>query len=435
MALSSAVRKNRAFIAVGVTAILSLWSAEAAAQSFPAQGTPGAGLGGDLVGRLGGNREERKVDADLSLSATYDSNVARGNEAVATVRDVRKDDYLYQPSARVDLNLPAGGQVFFLRGGAGYDFYQYNKVLQRERLDVLAGLTTSVGPCQGTLEGGYNRHQSDLADLVATVTKNIVEQTTVGVQASCATGSSLSEFVGYQHVKSTNSASVGVVDADVDAVNIGANYGNRTIGTIGVSASYSNADYGNTATLVPVSPALPITTGFETYSAQVTFSRPIGNRFRGMAELGVSKAKPKGTLSAVKQDFTGITGMGSLSYEASNRLNFNMKYHRRVTPTIQDGTNFAILQNIGLDAHYELSSRLGATLGASWSERSFKDQLILVPGLITDDKVQSIYGALRMQIGRHGSLSLDARQDIRNTNITLFNYTAYRVGLTATQSF
>ena len=39
------------------------------------------------------------------------------------------------------------------------------------------------------------------------------------------------------------------------------------------------------------------------------------------------------------------------------------------------------------------------------------------------------------RIGRNGNLMLDGRWEHRNTNLTIFDYTDYRVGITASQSF
>jgi hypothetical protein len=441
VALSLGVRKNRAVIAAGCAATLSLWGAQAAAQSFPTQGTPAAGIGSELVGRLNGATAERRFDGDVTLQAHYDSNVARGTAALATIRGVRKDDYVYEPSGKLNLTLPIAGQYVFLEGSAGYDFYQYNKLLQRERIDMIAGLTSGFGPCQAALQGAYSRHQSDLADLTATVTKNTAQETSIGVQGECQTGSSIGETLSYQHGQSNNSAPTGsgVVNSDVDAVSAGVQYGSKTLGSFGASVSYSKVNYGNSATLTPT---LPAPTGFETTSGQLTFQRPIGNRLVGMASLGYSKASATGVtvvpgapVAAPTSGFGGVTGVGSLSYDATTRLHLTLTYQRSVTPTIQDGSNFAIQQSVGLDARYKLSTRLQASLGARWSDRSFRDQPVLTPTLIVNDRQRSIYGSIQMKVGRNASLTLDAREDVRNTNLTFFNYTAYRVGVTASQSF
>ena len=106
-----------------------------------------------------------------------------------------------------------------------------------------------------------------------------------------------------------------------------------------------------------------------------------------------------------------------------------------MTPTLQDGSNFAIDQNIALEGHYQLTPRLKASLGGRWGQRSFKGQLGPTPNFVTDDRQEAYYGSIQMTVGRHASLALDVRRDTRNTNLTLFNYNAYRVGVTATQTF
>jgi hypothetical protein len=54
---------------------------------------------------------------------------------------------------------------------------------------------------------------------------------------------------------------------------------------------------------------------------------------------------------------------------------------------------------------------------------------------VTSDRIQAIYGNASIRLGRRASIAFDVRRDTRNTNLTLFDYTDYRVGVTATQSF
>ncbi len=380
-----------------------------------AQTMPGANakrFSGQMIGRV-----------------VYDSNVSRGNQTVATARTLRKDDILYSPSAKIDLTLPVAGQRMFLSGTVGYEFYQYNKVLERERIDVLAGGTGQVGPCGGLATASFGRRQSDLADLLLVVTKNVQDQITFAAQGSCSIARGLSTNLGVQQGQTKNSApGSGVVNSKVRSVNAGVSYQNATLGAVGIIGSYSKNDYDDS----PVGPLLG-STGFRSYSGGLTYGRPIGNRLEGQISALYSDTRSSGPRA---EAFKGLTGSGALTYRASSRVQGSISYGRTTSSTIQQGSSYSLAENVQLDGRYALSSRLKAGAGVSWSQRSYRADSSVSPiNRITNEEVQAVFGSLSMQVGRAASLSADVRYEDRNTNLTIFDYTAFRVGLTATQSF
>ena len=388
---------------------MAAWASSAAAQ------VPGLTSGG------------RSATLQVRARATYDTNVARGNSVVAAARNVRKDDILYAPSAKVDVVWPVGRQSVFLQGTAGYEFYQYNKKLQREQIALTGGATGSAGPCQGTLTGGYSRRQSDLADLTLLVTKNTQEATTVGVQTSCLIGGGVGGNLSVQRVHLTNSATVGVVNSDVTSVQTGLSYQNRALGAVSLIAGYSEANYGGQPGIL-----LATNLGFTTRSLGVSYSRPIGTRLQGQAAFSYSTVESSG---AAGQSHVGLTGSAALSYRASSRLNATLSYQRSIAPSILQGSSYNLQQSLALDARYTVSSRVTAGAGASWSKRNYRGVAPAASSLIVDDDLKAVFASLQLSVGRNASLGLDARREVRNTNLTIFDYTAYRVGITATQSF
>lgn len=395
--------------------VMSIGALSLAASPAVAQGTSRAGakpFAGQVIARV-----------------VYDSNVSRGSQAVATARTLRQDDILYSPSARIDLNLPFAGQNFFLNGTVGYEFYQYNKMLQRERVDLLAGAAGQLGPCGTTATVSYSRRQSDLADLLLTVTTNVQDQLTLAAQASCAVAPGLSGNLGVQSGKTTSSApGSGVVDSNLKSVNAGVSYQNATLGSIGILASYSKNDYAQ----LPGSPVAN-STGFSSYSAGLTYGRPIGNRLQGQVSVFYSDTQSSGSNP---ETFTGLTGSGALTYRASSRLQSSLSYGRTISSTIQQGSSYSVTENVQLDGRYSLSSRLKTGIGASWSRRSYRGgAAALQSSRIANEERQALFGSLSLQVGRNASLATDIRYEVRNTNLTIFDYKAVRVGLTATQSF
>jgi hypothetical protein len=366
----------------------------------------------------------RLFTLDVNGRVTYDSNIAGGQNLLADVKGLHKDDILYQPSVSISLDLPMARQALFINGYVGYDFHQYNENLNGGRVNLTGGGLARVGPCSGTGTLGYAISQSDQAFLPLDVVKNLQTVASAGLQVRCTSGR-IGEFVGVQDISASNSAH-GLVDSNTASVNGGFYYQNRALGDLSVYGAYSSTDYDSNN-----DPALPPTPGFRTYSVGVSLARPIGARLKGSAGISYETAKSRdGTGSS----FSGLGAQGSLEYRVSPRLQATLLFSRDIQPTIQQGSNFTIVQLVEVDGSYRISSRISAGLGASWNNVDYRGSLLL-PTSVTSDRIQAIYGNASIRLGRRASIAFDVRRDTRNTNLTLFDYTDYRVGVTATQSF
>src|SRR5687767_5378881 len=107
-------------------------------------------------------QQARQFEVRASMGVTYDDNVARSNAVTAALRGIEQEDFIYNPSVAVDIVQPFGRQAAFLRGSVGYDFYDKNDQLNRERIDLSGGVSSPLGPCRPTLGGSYKRQQSEL---------------------------------------------------------------------------------------------------------------------------------------------------------------------------------------------------------------------------------------------------------------------------------
>ena len=361
---------------------------------------------------------------DVIGRVDYDSNVARGRAVLAGVKGLHKDDILYQPSASVNLDWPVGRQALFLSGHVGYDFHQYNETLNAGRINLAGGGLARLGPCSGTGTLGYALSQSDQAFLPLQVTKDIQTVESAGVQLRCGSGH-LGGFLGAQDISATNSAS-SLVDSSTVSVNGGLFYQNTALGQVSLFSSYSSTDYDSNN-----DPTLPSVPGFRSYSTGVSIARPIGARLKGSAAVSYQTAKSR---DGTGTSFSGLGAQGSLEYRVTPRLRALLLFSRQVEPTIQPGSNFTVVQFVQLDGTYRVSSRISAGLGASWNNVDYRGGVQL-PTFVNNDRIRAIYGNASMRLGRRASLALDVRREVRNTNLTLFDYTDYRVGVTATRSF
>jgi hypothetical protein len=193
-----------------------------------------------------------------------------------------------------------------------------------------------------------------------------------------------------------------------------------------VYGAYSSTDYDSSK-----DPTLLPTPGFRVYSAGVSVARPIGTRLKGSAGISYQTAKSR---DGTGTSFSGLGAQGSLEYRVTSRLRATVLFTRDVEPTIQQGSNFAVVQLFELDGAYRVSSRINAGLGASWSNVDYRGGF-QPPTFVSSDRMQAIYGNASIRVGRRASLGVDVRRQTRNTNLTLFDYTEYRAGVIATQSF
>jgi hypothetical protein len=370
---------------------------------------------------------ERKVEVQVSARATYDSNVARGTEAVATVRQLRKDDVLYSPNVRFNALYPVGRQAVFLDLNAGYEFYQYNEVLRRERIAATGGVLAQIGPCGGGLTGGYSRRQSDQEDLDLTVTQNVQQTTSASVQVACSFGAGFGQVAGLQYHNTRNSADRGVVDSETVTATGGLSYRNNAVGLVEVVGSATNSTYND----VDVVQAATMS-DFQIYSFGVRLSRPIGTRLTGRASIALTEVQ---TDAAGGDGYRGLSGAGALSYRVNPRLSTTLSYDRSIVPSIQEGSNYTLATSLRLQGSYRVSSRIRTNLGTSWNNRAYEGDIVFPASQIEEENIHSVFGAVVLTLGRDLLLSLDARHDDRNTNLMIFDYKAYRVGLAATKTF
>ena len=118
---------------------------------------------------------------------TYDSNVARGNQTAAELRNLSASDVIYAPSLTVNYVSPNPRRGIALRGYFGYDYYQRNESLRHEKIDFSAAGNATFGRCVLGGQASFDRGQSSLEDLTILVTKNTIQTYTVSASETCAT--------------------------------------------------------------------------------------------------------------------------------------------------------------------------------------------------------------------------------------------------------
>ena len=205
-----------------------------------------------------------RVSGDVRAQATYSSNVAGGDSAVAALRGVTPEDISYAWGATVNLQLPSSRYSVFLSGNADVLRHDRNSVLDAVNYSVAGGGAGRVGPCNGSAIVTYNSNETPPTDLTIAVSKNTAAQDAVNVSATCGRRGF---YMGLQggYMSATNSASnAGFVDSHTGNVAASLGYQNNTFGNVSLSAQYSKTGYENNAVLLAGRPD-----GFEQYGVQI----------------------------------------------------------------------------------------------------------------------------------------------------------------------
>jgi predicted porin len=130
-----------------------------------------------------------------------------------------------------------------------------------------------------------------------------------------------------------------------------------------------------------------------------------------------------------------VTGAGELTYTVNPRLDLNLSYHRSVDTSLVQGVDYTLDEAFDLSANYRLSPRISASLGARTQKRQYQGVQVPSAVIISHDETKTVFGSVSLKVGLKSELALDARYEERNANPTLFSYTGYRVGLTASTHF
>jgi hypothetical protein len=397
----------------GMVVIVS-WSNDALAQA----GAPSAPAAAGAAGR--------RFDISGRIRAEYDSNVARSSRAVADIRDVRPDDIKYTPSLSVDLGMPVGRQSVFLQGDAGYELYQYNKDLKRERVNLTGGVAGRVGRCSSALTGIVNRGVSDYEDFSLGAQRSVQRTLTGSLFAGCQIGASLGASLSAMHTETTNSGGATFVGSNTDGVTGALSYGSPSAGSISLTAGVTSTRYGENPLAAVMSP------GFDTYSLGLQYSRPIGARLNGRAAVAYYQLQSK---SAEASDQNGLSVDVGLAYRASDRLSGNLSYSRTIGATNRIGANSTVEQRGQVGVTYRLSSRLRANLGGTLSRRTYGTPPL--PGALfaSREDRKTIRAGVSFDVGRRSSILFDAAVDDINADLDTLDYTAEKVGVTLSTSF
>ena len=365
------------------------------------------------------------------LGAFYDSNVSRSSVALSGARDLARSDYILRPEATASIVQPLGRQVVFLNGSAGYDFYQRNDNLNRQRYDITAGEMASLGPCIQQGSGTYRAQQSDLSEVDLTTVKNL--QKTISYTAGLTCGRAIGPTLGVALTRSDvkNSArALKVSDSTTAGISTSFGYRNATLGSISAFYAYTETEQPNRLIA-----GQPIGDGFHVESAGLSAQRKFGSRLDVLGSIGGMRLTREFAPPGARLKVSGLSYNGGVTYRAGTRLTLTANASRAFQPSSTAGKLYDVTTRADIGARYKLGQRISLGLNQSYVDtKSNRDNAL--PGLvITNSKTYSTVGSILYTQNQHASVAMDVRYDNRETDVPIFDYTAVRVGVTLAANF
>jgi hypothetical protein len=412
-------RKGGAWSALGAVAICS----PVLAQQAPMQETVSA----------------RSLDAELNVTEMFDSNVSRSDAQLAAARDLKRTDNITTPQLQANGSLPLGMGSLFFTGSAGYDFYQRNHVLDRERADIAGGGEAHLSSCLTRLTGDYSAHQANLAEVTDAAAptqalSNFVQRESVELDVACGRSTGLRPSLTVVESASQNSAEqYKPLDNEMFTVSPALIYARPALGAIQVFGQFVDLSYDRSfqvleeiSTNPPTLGFVSVNNGFNIKGGGFRYDRNIGSRIQGNVTVSYTDLTPTSSLT---HGFSGFTYGAEVTY-APSRLALHAKAGRATQPSNQIGSSYYIDDSYLADVKYTLGEKMVFDLGGSIEQRQYESIHGDPVTIITAQRVKSVFGDARYNFGRRWYVDLNAQLETRRVNLIAYNYTSARAGIT-----
>jgi hypothetical protein len=400
--------------ALGVAASLGV-GASAWAQQTPTTATAPAG---------------RVTTVDLIADLIYNSNVAYSDAQLAAARGLTLADEIINPDASFVLARRVGGQTVFVQGDAGYVYHRVNSQLDREKVDVTAGVNARYLRCQEVVSGEYAARQSDLAETQLGVVSNFQQVGTVAGMVTCGRSIGLAPSVSVsQSWRDNSNVLMRQVNSNSFTVSPSLAYQQPALGALSLFATYAKTDYPNQTYPGPLG---LLTGGYNLYAGGVRYDRRLGGRIEGTVTVSYTSLDQNGPGS---QGFSGLTYAADLTYHVSSRLHAHANATRATTPSDRLGANYSVDETYEGDLTYALGPRL--TISGTYSHRirDYPGGSPLIVNDLTHEVSDQFTADATYELNRRVRLSLIAGDTERTANFPGLSFSSTTVELETRASF
>lgn len=374
---------------------------------------------------------KREYDLGLNVSGYYETNVSKSNKATALQRGIEQEDYYIRPQAIASIVQPLGQQALFIRGLAGYDFYDKNDQLNRQRYDVSGGGMAMYFGCREVAYANYREQQSELTDLDAGTTENTQKVTGGGFGLECGRNTGPQGSVVLQKQQSKNSAATRKTsDADNQVALVTLGYSRPSLGTLTLIYNYSDSQFPNR-----VIPDRPVGDGFFTETLGVGVERKFGSRLRFSGNFGRTELKREYAPPGLKQKLNVTSYSAEAEYKPGSRINVLITGAREVKPSERTGKLYDVAETVEGTVRYRFGTRMTFSVGYRYADVTSNVDTSQNANVVTSSITNTASAGFVYRQSEKASLLLDVRHEDRETNIPSFDYKDTRVGLTAIYNF
>ena len=361
------------------------------------------------------------IEVEFSAQLRHDTNVARTDATRAELRGLTQADQRLTLGTGLVVDRGIGPLDIQLDAFAGYDFYNRNSDLNRERLRLSGAFAYNAGPCVGRFLPEFRRAQSELADLAIVDTpgiesvRNAQTEQTYRAELACGRSTGLRPAVLYERSRGDNSNPLRrISDFNAERFGAGVEYENPVLGKYTVAAKRQDVDYPN-RTAGP----LAANSGYRLDQLTLEGSRDIGAVI--VAEFGVGYAHLKPD-SATVRDFKGISWRVAATVTPSPPLQFRLNTEQTLTPTLSSESLYTRTRSFGVEAAFALSPRTSVVASLGRADRAYRGATSLIGPLLSEDRLDR--GALRLEFAPGGRLKfgLEAGHERRNANGQFYDF-------------
>ncbi|PWG03436.1 hypothetical protein DF286_11570 [Sphingosinicella humi] len=366
------------------------------------------------------------LNYSVNLDLLYDSNIARVSEEAAAARGIEREDLRITPALSITLNLPRGRHTASANANLGYDFYLRNPRLDRERLSATAGLNSDWGRCDTSVNAGFERRQTEFEDIVAGPLDNTMTKWSASAGLSCPRPAGFYPGVRASIESARNDREARQdADYDYDRVEGFLAYARPSLGEAVVFASRGSINFPEREIDVG---GLPVQDEVQTTEVGGRFSRELGSLVRGSVQVSytwVDRSNP------IIEDFNGLTLAATLRIRPEGRLRGTLFAERAVRPTSRVGVSYSVAETYRADLQYDLTSSTVLTSGTSLRRREFVFAGPNFAGSPSTEDIVSAFASVRTNIRSRIFLGVEVLWERRDADLSLFDYTSVRFGITS----
>jgi hypothetical protein len=379
-----------------------------------------------------------QTTGSISETMSFDSNVARSSAQFAAARGLKPADGEFNTDGTVLLSRLVGRETVFLSGDVGYNEYVRNSVLDRSREHILGGAIGSIARCSGELTGGFNRQETDLADLALVSTslaaerqvKNVTESSLVSLNATCGRGIGFAPTFSIS--RSTNEDTNSLyrfLDSNFLSGSAGIAYQSPVLGVLSLVGQYSKGEYPNN---VFIGRSGLEGLEFRTVGGGATYTRLVGSRLEGTATLSYTDLESD---SPYSHGFKGLTYAVNFSYRINPLLSMVGDVGRATTPSTRINSSYSVAETYILKFNYQLGARSTISAGVSRVHQDFGGEIIPLAVDLTEQTSDTAFGSVYFRLGRHLTLGATLQGQRRAANYPGLSYSDVLASLSARASF